>query len=124
MSGGKHVDSDVETAVRLRTEMIDVAIKQGKGDRNHEPFASTFEAMKTSRVYVWEPPAMLAFWRFWENKRVYNQFMDQFFDRNGLLYKQDMVASEFHMFQAPGRSFGEDLLAPLDIDFASSIIFP
>jgi len=121
---GRHIDGDVALAMQLRTELVDVALAQAKEQNLHEAYFKAFEAMRTSRIYVWEPPAIEAFWRFWEHPRNYDRFMEEFFEHDALVYRHDLVTREFHMFPAPGRLFGEELSPQEYRDEAASIIFP
>jgi len=124
MSEHRHVDTDVETAIELRSQLVEGALAQSREHNVHDAYLHAFEAMRTSRIYVWEPPAIDAFWQFWDDPRNYGRFMDEFFDREGLIYRQDLACREFHMFPAPGRLFGEEL-SPKDLrDDVASIVFP
>lgn len=124
MNGRRHIDSDVELALQLRNELVEEAVRSAQERKYDTRFVRAFESMRTNRMYVWEPTAIDAFWKFWSNKANYNRFMRDFVRDTGLIYKEEMVGQEFHFFPAPGRLFGKDTLPEDFYDVAGSIIFP
>ncbi len=108
----------------FRKYLVDKALDDARKRSIHSEYQRAFEALRSSRVYVWERPAMEAFWTFWEDSRNYSHFMDKFFTHEGLIYRSDMITREFHMFPAPGRLLANDLQPERYKDPTLSLIFP
>ena len=124
MSGKAYIDRDVELALKLRTDVVRRAAEDLRGFPSDEPFIPSLLAIKHNRIYVWEPPAIDAFWKFWDVKANWARFKRDFFRGEDLIYREQMVGGDFHLFPAPGRLFGPDTLAEENRDVPASIIFP
>jgi hypothetical protein len=124
VSSKGHVDSDVELALKQRDAVVAEALKHDRECHNDLGFVRAHEAMRRNRIYVWEPDAMDAFWRFWENRTNLKTFMNAYMRSDGLVYQESMIGDEFHFFPAPGRLFAEDTLPKNFVDPIGSIIFP
>jgi hypothetical protein len=122
--GRSHVDSDVEAALLVREELVDRALDHLRANPEVVKFKGAFEEMRRSRIYVWEPPALEAFEKFWKNKENDKKFRQQCFDGKALTYKENLVGDEIHVFPAPGKLIDGVEVPPKFRVPGASVLFP
>ena len=124
MGAKAYVDRDVELALEVRAETVRRAIEGEVGQKLDEAFIPALASIKHNRIYVWEPPAIDAFWKFWDVPANWTRFKRDFFRDEDLIYREQMVGHEFHLFPAPGRLFGMDTLPEEHRDVPAAFVFP
>ena len=121
MSG--YIDHDAERVQRECKEMVCRAIAGEVGHKADEPFLPVLEGINGNQKYIWERQAMEAFRRFWDDPANWNRFKREFFRGEELLYREDMVGDDFHLFPAPGQLFGEDTFPEWCRDASAALVF-
>ena len=124
MAGNGYVDRDVQLAVGLRWEVPHMAAEAGTEHKVNERFLPRLLDICGNLLYIWEPTAFDAFRKFWAEPANWSRFKREFFRGEDILYRERMVGDDFHVFPAPGRVLGEDMLPDRFLDPVLARIFP